>query len=96
MTNKSGKKYIIELKIPKESCETPNEMHRAIKDVKFFEQQKQNKITSSYSVLLTQRQSFWKAAKAINRFYQFSNGNQIEIQPIEEEYNSKFYKEKTN
>ena len=58
ITTQQGQRYVIELKMPKDDCGTPKEMYRAIEDVKFLEQLRQNHFDSCYAVLLTERQAF--------------------------------------
>lgn len=44
VTNKEGENFVIELKMPKISGGTPNEMYKVIEDIKFLEQLRQNGI----------------------------------------------------
>jgi hypothetical protein len=83
VTTLAGERYVIELKMPKDDCGTPNEMYRAIQDVKFLEQLKQNNIDGCYAILVTQRQAFWQASQANAGIYQFFNGHQVNIQSVD-------------
>jgi hypothetical protein len=83
ITTDKGKRYVIELKMPKEDCGVPNEMYNAIKDVKFLEQLRQNDIDGCYSVLMTKRQAFWQAPRANAGIYQFFNGQNVNIQTLD-------------
>ena len=79
----AGQRYVIELKMPKDDSGTPNEMYRAIQDVKFLEQLRQNNIDGCYAILVTERQAFWQAPQANAGIYQFFNGQQVNIQSVE-------------
>lgn len=83
VTTLNGQKFVIELKMPKVNCGTPNEMYRAIQDVKFLEQLRQNNIDGCYAILFTERQAFWQAPQANAGIYQFFNGNQVNIQSVD-------------
>jgi hypothetical protein len=83
LTTQNGQRYVIELKMPKDNCGTPNEMYRAIEDVKFLEQLRQNNIDECYAILITERQAFWNAPQANAGIYQFFNGQQVSIQSID-------------
>lgn len=72
-----------ELKMPKDDCGTPNKMYRAIQDVKFLEQLRQNNLDGCYAILLTERQAFWQALQANAGIYQLFNGQHVNIQTIE-------------
>ena len=80
LTTQNGQRYVIELKMPKDNCGTPNEMYRAIEDVKFLEQLRQNHIDGCYAILITERQAFWDAPQASAGIYQFFNGQKVSIQ----------------
>jgi hypothetical protein len=58
-------------------------IHRAIQDVKFLEQLRQNNIDGCYSILRTKRQAFWLAPQANAGIYQFFNGQNVNIQTVE-------------
>ena len=79
----AGQRFVIELKMPKDDCGTPNEMYRAIQDVKFLEQLRQNNIDGCFAILFTERQAFWQAPQANAGIYQFFNGLQVNIQSVE-------------
>lgn len=83
VTTLTGQKFVIELKMPKDDCGTPNEMYRAIQDVKFLEQLRQNNIDGCYAILFTERQAFWQAPQANAGIYQFFNGQQVNIQSVD-------------
>ena len=83
VTDLTGQRYVIELKMPKDDCGTPNEMYRAIQDVKFLEQLRQNNIDGCYAILVTERQAFWQAPQANAGIYQFFNGQQVNIQSVD-------------
>lgn len=83
ITTQAGQRYVIELKMPKDDCGTPNEMYRAIQDVKFLEQLRQNNIDGCYAILVTERQAFWQAPQANAGIYQFFNGQQVNIQSVD-------------
>jgi hypothetical protein len=83
LTTQNGQRYVIELKMPKDNCGTPNEMYRAIEDVKFLEQLRKNNIDECYAILITERQAFWNAPQANAGIYQFFNGQQVSIQSID-------------
>ena len=83
VTTNQGQRFVIELKMPKDDCGTPNEMYRAIQDVKFLEQLRQNNIDGCYSILMTERQSFWQAPQANAGIYQFFNGQNVNIQTLD-------------
>ena len=83
LTTQAGQQYVIELKMPKHDCGTPNEMYRAIEDVKFLEQLRQNNIDGCYAILITERQAFWQAAQANAGIYQLFNGQQVNIQSVD-------------
>lgn len=83
VTTQSGERYVFEIKMPKDDCGTPNEMYRAIQDVKFLEQLKQNNIDGCYAILVTERQAFWQAPQANAGIYQQFNGNAVNIQTLE-------------
>lgn len=89
-----GRRYAIELKMPKDDCGTPNEMYRAIKDVKFLEQLRQSHLDGCYAILLTERQSFWQAPQANAGIYHLFNGQHVNIQTIEEVHLPKFLHKK--
>ena len=82
ITNTQGQRFVVELKMPKDDCGTPNEMYRAIQDVKFLEQLKQNNIDGCYSILMTERQAFWQAPQANAGIYQLFNGQNVNIQTL--------------
>ena len=83
LTTQAGQRYVVELKMPKDDCGTPNEMYRAIQDVKFLEQLRQNNIDGCYAILITERQAFWQAAQANAGIYQLFNGQQVNIQSVD-------------
>jgi len=83
VTTQVGQRYVIELKMPKDDCGTPNEMYRAIQDVKFLEQLRQNHLDGCYAILLTERQAFWQAPQANAGIYHLFNGQHVNIQTIE-------------
>ena len=83
ITTQDCQRYVIELKMPKDDCGTPNEMYRAIQDVKFLEQLRQNHLDGCYAILLTERQAFWQAPQANAGIYQLFNGQHVNIQTIE-------------
>ena len=83
VTTQAGQRYVIELKMPKDDCGTPNEMYRAVQDVKFLEQLRQNNIDGCYAILLTERQAFWQAPQANAGIYQIFNGQTVNIQTID-------------
>ncbi len=83
VTTLTGQKFVIELKMPKDDCGTPNEMYRAIQDVKFLEQLRQNNIDGCYAILFSERQAFWQAPQANAGIYQFFNGQQVNIQSVD-------------
>ena len=83
ITTQTGQRYVIELKMPKDDCGTPNEMYRAIEDVKFLEQLRQNNIDGCYAILITERQAFWQAPQANAGIYQLFNGQQVDIQSVD-------------
>lgn len=56
-------KYLIELKMPKLGSGTPNEMYKAIEDVRFAEDLKSAGFTQCYCVLLTNDVRFWQAKR---------------------------------
>ena len=89
-----GQRYVIELKMPKDDCGTPHEMYRAIQDVKFLEQMKQNNINGCYAILMTSHTSFWQAPQANAGIYQFFNGEQINIQSLYQNHVPAFLQEK--
>ncbi|MCX8472738.1 MAG: hypothetical protein ORN85_03720 [Sediminibacterium sp.] len=82
VTTLADQRYVIELKMPKDDCGIPNEMYRAIQDVKFLEQLRQNNINGCYAILVTERQAFWQAPQANAGIYQFFNGQQVNIQSV--------------
>lgn len=84
ITTQEGRRYVIELKMPKDDCGVPNEMYRAIQDVKFLEQLIENDLDGCYAILLTKCQAFWQAPRANAGIYQLFNGQEINIQTIEE------------
>lgn len=83
ITTQQGQRYVIELKMPKDDCGTPNEMYRAIQDVKFLEQLKQNSVDGCFSILMTERQAFWQASQANAGIYKFFNGQNVNIQTLD-------------
>ena len=82
ITNQIGQHYVIELKMPKDDCGIPAEMYRAIQDVKFLEQLKENNIDGCYAIVLTKHSSFWQAHRAKSDIYQLFNGKQVNIQSV--------------
>ena len=82
ISTQQGQRYVIELKMPKDDCGTPNEMYRAIQDVKFLEQLRQNNIDGCYSILITERQAFWQEPQANAGIYHFFNGQNVNIQSV--------------
>lgn len=82
VTNNNDQKFVIELKMPKEDCGTPDVMYCAIEDVKFLEQLRQNKIDGCYSIFLTSKQAFWQAKRANAGIYELFNGQQVNIQSV--------------
>jgi hypothetical protein len=83
ITTSTGLKFAIELKMPKDDCGAPNEMYRAIQDVKFLEQLRHNNIDGCYAILFTERQAFWQAPQANAGIYQYFNGQQVNIQSVD-------------
>jgi hypothetical protein len=83
VTNQEGQKFVIELKMPKGDCGTPNEMYRALQDIKFLEQLKQNHIDGCYALLITERQAFWQAAQANAGIYRRFNGQSVNLQTVD-------------
>ena len=94
VTTEDGHRYVIELKMPKDDCGTPNEMYRAIQDVKFLEQLRQNNIDGCYAILFTERQAFWQAPQANAGIYQLFNGQQVNIQSIDSTHLPNFLQKK--
>lgn len=83
ITTQAGKRYIIELKMPKDNGGIPKAMYHAIEDVKFLEQLRQSNIDGCYSILATCCSAFWDATRADSGIYQFFNGEQVNIQSID-------------
>ncbi len=83
ITNNEGQRYVIELKMPKDDCGTPNEMYRAVQDVKFLEQLRQSNMDGCYAILMTERQAFWQAPQANAGIYQYFNGQEVNIQSVD-------------
>lgn len=94
ITTRNGLRYVIELKLPKEDCGAPNEMYRAIQDVKFLEQLRQNNIDGCYAILFTGRQAFWQAPNTNTGIYQFFNGQHVNIQSLDIEHLPNFLQRK--
>ena len=80
--NENGESCVIELKMPKDNCGTPNEMYSAIKDVKFLEELKNAGIDYCFSILFTDRRAFWQAKQANAGIYNFFNGVSVNIQTL--------------
>ena len=85
ITTKSGEKYVIELKMPKESGGTPKEMYHAIEDVKFLEQLRHHNMDGCYAVLMTKHVAFWQAARANSPIYNIFNGETVNFQTLTKE-----------
>lgn len=83
ITDSFGKRFVIELKVPKENCGVPFEMYRAIEDVKFLEQLKQNNLDNCYSILVSNNEAFWKSKRAKAPIYNFFNSEQVNISSLE-------------
>jgi len=81
---KAGKRYVIELKMPKIDCGTPNEMYKAIQDVIFLEQLRQKKIDGCYAILITERQAFWQSKESNVGIYKLFNGEKIHLKSVEQ------------
>jgi hypothetical protein len=90
VTSETGQHYVIELKMPKHDSGTPNEMYRAIEDIKFLEQLRQNHVDRCYAILITEQQAFWHAPQANAGIYQLFNGDQIQVQSIDLSHLPKF------
>jgi hypothetical protein len=80
--NSKNQKFVIELKMPKSDSGTPNEMYRAIEDVKFLEQLKLNNIDGCYSILFTNDVAFYNAKRANSSIYNKFNGKQVKINSL--------------
>jgi hypothetical protein len=85
ITTKSGKKYVIELKMPKESGGTPKEMYHAIEDVKFLEQLRHHNMDGCYAILITKHVAFWQAKRADSQMYKIFNGETVNFQTLRKE-----------
>ena len=83
ITDNEGRKYLIELKVPRENCGAPKEMFHAIEDVKFAEELRSSGFTSCYCILITERSSFWLAPQADSGIYFRFNGEEVNISSIE-------------
>lgn len=83
ITGVNGEKYLIELKVPRENCGTPKAMYHAIEDIQFAEELKANGFTACYSILLTERKSFWQAPQADAGIYFKFNGESVNIDTLE-------------
>lgn len=81
IADQQGRRFVIELKMPKNNCGTPAVMYNAIGDVKFLEQLRMANIDGCYSILITQRQAFWQVQRANAGIYNYFNG-QINLQTI--------------
>lgn len=78
-----GKRFTVELKMPKDDCGAPIAMYQAIRDVKFLEQLREINFNGCYSILITERQAFWQAPRAKAGIYHFFNGDQVNITTVE-------------
>jgi hypothetical protein len=67
VTAQDGQCYVIELKLPKADCGTPDAMYGAVKDVKFLEQLRENGIDGCSAILFKERPVFWQAPQ-VNEF----------------------------
>lgn len=85
ITTKSGEKYVIELKMPKESGGTPKEMYHAIEDVKFLEQLRHHNMDGCYAVLMTKHVAFWQTKRADSQIYKIFNGETVNFQTLTKE-----------
>jgi hypothetical protein len=83
ITSQVGKRYVIELKMPKDNGGIPKAMYDAIEDVKFLEQLRQSNIDGCYSILATSCESFWNAQRVSTGIYSLFNGQQATIQSID-------------
>lgn len=84
ITTKTGQRYVIELKLPKENNGgTPKAMYHAIEDVKFLEQLRHAGIDGCYSILVTSSDAFCNAKRAKAGIYEFFKGQQVLIQSID-------------
>ncbi len=82
ITNPSGDKILIELKVPRENCGTPKAMYQALEDVKFAEELRANGFSACYCVLITERVSFWMAPQADSGIYFKFNGDAVNIHSL--------------
>jgi hypothetical protein len=94
VTTLTNKRYVIELKMPKDDCGTPHEMYRAIQDAKFLEQLRQYNIDGCYAILFTERQAFWQAPQANAGIYQLFNGENVNIHSVDEAHLPNFLHKK--
>lgn len=83
ITGVNGEKYLIEMKVPRENCGTPKSMYHAIEDIQFAEELKAIGFTACYSILLTERKSFWQAPQADTGIYFKFNGESVNIDTLE-------------
>jgi hypothetical protein len=90
VTTLTSQKFVIELKMPKDNGGIPKAMHNAIEDVKFLEQLRHNNIDGCYAILITECQAFWLARQSNAGIYQFFNGEQVNIQSVNEGHLPKF------
>ena len=78
-----GKKYVIELKMPKDNGGIPKAMYHALEDAKFLEQLKENNIDGCFSILATSSTAFWEAPRAEAGIYNYFNGLQVNFKTID-------------
>lgn len=94
LTSSSGEKFLIELKLPKQNCAAPQAMYEALKDVKFSEQLKEKGFKNCYSLLITERPSFWAALRANEAIYKLFNGTEVNFESIDSFFLPKFLHKK--